>query len=337
MDKVEDSIGKVTEKITSLKDNKTFKIIIGIILLLFVINLIYRLYRNIKKRIKNAPFLMPGYHNANDALTYTKSLPKSNYGYGFTYNFWMYIIDWGTNFNEPKHVFHVGDSDGNSVCPGIWLYPKKNNLMIRFDTHNRYTNLSETISGRKCQNWKSSYPHDTSEYTENIYPSGDLGNHNYCRNPDNRPQGTWCFTQDPNRKTESCKIENYKTSSTMNPLKDPSLLDIDKECDIVDIAIQRWVQISVVLNNKTVDVYLDGKLRRSCTLENVPKLNSGQVYITQFGGFNGFLANLQYINKPMSARDIYSKYLSGPKREGLLETIRQYLAGLEVEVDCGCD
>ena len=41
--------------------------------------------------------------------------------------------------------------------------------------------LSETITGETCQNWNARAPHRPKQ--------GSSMNHNYCRNPDNDPNG----------------------------------------------------------------------------------------------------------------------------------------------------
>jgi len=43
-------------------------------------------------------------------------------------------------------------------------------------------------------------------------------------------------------------------------------LKVDKNCNIENIKVQRWNHLAVVLQNKTLDVYINGQLRRSCTL-----------------------------------------------------------------------
>jgi len=60
--------------------------------------------------------------------------------------------------------------------------------------------VSQTSSGRKCQNWNDQTPHS--------HELASYGNHNYCRNYDfgasDAPLGVWCYTTDPNIKWEFC-------------------------------------------------------------------------------------------------------------------------------------
>ena len=58
--------------------------------------------------------------------------------------------------------------------------------------------MNVTLSGRTCQVWSTSEPHEH-DYT-------DLGEHNYCRNPDGDHRGAWCHTTDPYRLREPCFV-----------------------------------------------------------------------------------------------------------------------------------
>ena len=63
---------------------------------------------------------------------------------------------------------------------------------------------STTVSGRTCQRWDAQEPH-THTTTDANFPASGL-EENYCRNPDGRSIGAWCYTTDPNKKRESCGV-----------------------------------------------------------------------------------------------------------------------------------
>uniref|UniRef100_K1PZJ3 Hepatocyte growth factor-like protein n=1 Tax=Magallana gigas TaxID=29159 RepID=K1PZJ3_MAGGI len=57
-----------------------------------------------------------------------------------------------------------------------------------------------TVSNRTCQHWKDSSPHSHG-FTALL---GDQ--ENFCRNPDQEPNGPWCYTTDPAKRWEYCNI-----------------------------------------------------------------------------------------------------------------------------------
>jgi hypothetical protein len=83
-------------------------------------------------------------------------------------------------------------------------------------------------------------------------------------------------------------------------------------CDIKNIPLQKWVHITYVLNNRTVDIYIDGKLERSCVLRGVPKLNDSPVHVCDNGGFFGKISNLVYFRYAMKPDEVYKIYANGP-------------------------
>jgi hypothetical protein len=83
-------------------------------------------------------------------------------------------------------------------------------------------------------------------------------------------------------------------------------------CDIKNIPLQKWVHIAYILNNRTVDIYIDGKLERSCVLRGVPKLNDDPVRVCDNGGFFGKISNLVYFRYAMKPDEVYNVYSKGP-------------------------
>ena len=62
--------------------------------------------------------------------------------------------------------------------------------------------LTVTKSGKTCQKWTTQDPHEHNNSPEEK-PDEGLGDHNFCRNPDNEA-GPWCYTTDPDTRWEYC-------------------------------------------------------------------------------------------------------------------------------------
>ncbi|KAK3599901.1 hypothetical protein CHS0354_022480 [Potamilus streckersoni] len=71
--------------------------------------------------------------------------------------------------------------------------------------------VSTTRSGRTCKNWKNNPYFRTQEYQDL------LGNHNFCRNPNNSLEGPWCFTDNIYQEKELCSIPMCETTSESSP------------------------------------------------------------------------------------------------------------------------
>ncbi|XP_039272402.1 plasminogen-like [Styela clava] len=76
--------------------------------------------------------------------------------------------------------------------------------------------LAVSESGRTCQQWDLQAPHAHTRTVCNHPESGLINN--YCRNPDNEPNGPWCYTTDPEKRWEYCEIPMcYPASTTPTP------------------------------------------------------------------------------------------------------------------------
>ena len=70
-----------------------------------------------------------------------------------------------------------------------------------------------TRSGITCQKWSETTPHSHNRNAEN-YPDKGLGDHKYCRNPDEEDT-IWCYTTDSSIMWEYCDpIEENIDDST---------------------------------------------------------------------------------------------------------------------------
>lgn len=86
-----------------------------------------------------------------------------------------------------------------------------------------------------------------------------------------------------------------------------------ESCDVHNFPLQKWVNITYVLNNRTVDLYINGKLERSCVLQGIPVNNSNDKVVMTYGnGFYGKVGKTQYFAYALSPQDIASIYSRGP-------------------------
>jgi hypothetical protein len=96
-------------------------------------------------------------------------------------------------------------------------------------------------------------------------------------------------------------------------------------CKINNFPLQRWVSLVVSLNNRTLDLYLNGKLVRTCILPATAVIDSNaSVALTPDGGFKGWTSNTQYFSKALNPHEVFNIYSTGPKCGGRLSLFDRY-------------
>jgi hypothetical protein len=82
-------------------------------------------------------------------------------------------------------------------------------------------------------------------------------------------------------------------------------------CNVANIPVQKWVNLLISAYGRSMDVYIDGKLVKTCLLPGIAKINySAPIYITPNGGFSGWTSKIQYwpnATDPQTAWNIYSE------------------------------
>ena len=84
-------------------------------------------------------------------------------------------------------------------------------------------------------------------------------------------------------------------------------------CGLPNIPLQRWTNIIITLNGRSMDLYLNGKLTRTCLLKDVPKINTtSDLLLTPNGGFSGYTTNFKYWSDTINPQQAWNIYKSGP-------------------------
>lgn len=85
-----------------------------------------------------------------------------------------------------------------------------------------------------------------------------------------------------------------------------------KKCNVDNIPIQKWVNLLISVYGRTMDIYLDGKLVKTCLLPGVAMINqNANVYLTPMGGFNGWTSKLQYWPNSINPQQAWNIYRQG--------------------------
>jgi hypothetical protein len=71
---------------------------------------------------------------------------------------------------------------------------------------------------------------------------------------------------------------------------------------IPNLSAMKWIHLALVVDQHSVDIYINGILRKHHTLSQLPQLNDAAVTIG--GGWNGVIARLTYYARSLSYVDI---------------------------------
>jgi hypothetical protein len=112
---------------------------------------------------------------------------------------------------------------------------------------------------------------------------------------------------DTNYKTPTCP--SGSSNGAMDCTNTPTELDY---CEIKDFPLQRWVNVNITLHDNVIDVFFDGKLKKSKILKGFPTTTTNGMIICPDGGFNGYISNFKYANSAVNLDTIGKMYKSGP-------------------------
>lgn len=83
-------------------------------------------------------------------------------------------------------------------------------------------------------------------------------------------------------------------------------------CGVSNIPIQKWVNLIVSVYGRTMDLYIDGKLVRTCLLPGIANVNNdADVQVTPAGGFDGWTSKIQYFPNSINPQDAWDIYIKG--------------------------
>jgi hypothetical protein len=120
---------------------------------------------------------------------------------------------------------------------------------------------------------------------------------------------------------------NILVSLTCFPGSEEGAGSVIHTCLLSNVPIQKWVNLVISVYGRSMDLYIDGKLSRTCLLPGTANVNNyANVYLTPCGGFNGWTSRLQFFPRPLNPQDVWNIYVKG------YSNALSFFGALEVEV-----
>lgn len=82
-------------------------------------------------------------------------------------------------------------------------------------------------------------------------------------------------------------------------------------CTVENVPLQSWFAVSVTVFQRNLEVYINGKLVKSCVLPGVPKPAVGDIQIATLSGFSGSVCNVHSYPNVLAPIDAEAFYLTG--------------------------
>ena len=74
-------------------------------------------------------------------------------------------------------------------------------------------------------------------------------------------------------------------------------------CTVENVPLQSWFSVSATVFQRNLDIYINGRLVKSCVLPGIPKPVVGDIILGDNGGFSGSICNLNWYNTMLAPED----------------------------------
>jgi hypothetical protein len=116
-------------------------------------------------------------------------------------------------------------------------------------------------------------------------------------------------------------------------------------CTIRNVQLQKWINLTMSVYGNTVDLYLDGKLVRTCIMATLPAgltstdelyigggydLDSTQKITPSDGDLKGYISNVVYKANYFTPEEAWSIYGDGYSGAGMFDFLHSYKLNFSV-------
>ena len=232
----------------------------------------------------------------------SNQLPPSAQGHEYNVNLWLFINDYSYNLEQDKVI--LVRKIQNTKYLEIKLDKNQNNLTVTVATRKPKPTIPKAST--TFSNVENFYNVDDNEdLFEEDCTDGCVTTSEPEPEPEPEPE------TEPETEPEDIQPDNELLPTTTQ--KEENYILSYETVTVKNISLQRWVNINVSLINRSLDIFIQGKLVRSLQLNGLSFPSKGNLDISPNGGFNGFINKLSYTNKGLSPNEINKILKKGPE------------------------
>ena len=82
-------------------------------------------------------------------------------------------------------------------------------------------------------------------------------------------------------------------------------------CSVENVPLQTWFSVSITVFQRNMDIYINGRLVKSCVLQGVPRVIGGDIILADNGGFSGSICNVNAYSTMIAPEDARAFYAKG--------------------------
>lgn len=207
-------------------------------------------------------------------------------------------------FSTPdKNPFLVDGMIAGNRSKTIYQDPKNANAITLYRSNNQSDGIEFTWSVWLLRNELSAGAGTGTTY-ENIF---NKGSDDYTTNGNGKASlGNAPGVYFKNTGGTTNQLEIFMDTISDNGMQ------IEESETIDNLPLGRWFHLAIRMENKIMDVYVNGVVTKRVAFENVPFQNYRNVYVCNNGGFNGNLSDLRYFDNALSVFQIMNTVEAGP-------------------------
>lgn len=121
------------------------------------------------------------------------------------------------------------------------------------------------------------------------------------------------ITLDATDNTLRVRVPIYASSQSAGAASTPTSSSTGDSfaCTVENVPLQSWFSVSVTVFQRNLEIYINGRLVKSCVLPGVPKPIVGDIILGDNGGFSGSLCTLKSYGSMLGPEDAQAFFAAG--------------------------